>query len=60
LQVEVRNGDIEQAARVLKKKLDRDGFKATWKLRSIPKPSERRREKERRAEARRLKKKRIH
>jgi ribosomal protein S21 len=46
LEVVLRNGDVDQAARVLKKKLDKDGVKSAWKLRSIPKPSERRREKE--------------
>jgi small subunit ribosomal protein S21 len=52
----VRNGNIEQAVRSLKKKLWKEGTAHTVKLRSIAKPSERRKEKERTALRRKIKK----
>lgn len=56
MQVQVFNNNIDQALKVLKRKARKDPLDAALRLRAIPKPSERRREKERRATSRRLKK----
>jgi ribosomal protein S21 len=55
--VHVNNGKIDEAVRVLKSKLRKDHLDAALRLRAIPKPSERKKEKARRAAARRAKKK---
>jgi ribosomal protein S21 len=53
--VVVQNNDIDFAIRRLKKELQKSGLESVLKLQSIPKRSERKREKARRAELRKRK-----
>lgn len=57
LQVEVRNENIDESIRILKRLIQKDGIFQEIKLRNeAPKPSCRRKLKERKAESRRRKK----
>lgn len=55
MQVVVKNGDIQGAIRLLKRKLSRDHTSAEMRIRAYAKPSERRRKKELEAERTRKK-----